>query len=168
LIKQRFIKVGKVSGVFGVKGWVKVFSYTETKENILRYNPWHLSKAETQKTINVMEGALQGKSIIALLEGVDDRDKAAALLGSDIYIKPEQLPKAQKNEYYWSDLIGLEVETVTGVGLGIVSTLMETGANDVLVVQDERTRAIPFLQGQTIVNIDLDVGKITVDWDPDF
>lgn len=168
MTQQRLIKVGKVSGVFGVKGWVKVFSHTETKENILRYTPWLLSKAGVQKTVNVLDGAIHGKSIIALLEGVDDRDRAAALLGCDIYIKPEQLPKAKPNEYYWSDLIGLKVETVSGTGLGVVDSLMETGANDVLIVHGERERAIPFLQGQTIVTVDLDAGTITVDWDPDF
>jgi len=168
LTKPHLINVGKISGAFGIKGWVKIFSYTEAKENILRYTPWLLSKAGIQTSFNVLDGAAHGKSIIAWLEGVDDREQAVALLGSDIFIEPGQLPKAQQNEYYWSDLIGLKVETVSGADLGVVGGLMETGANDVLIVDGGRQRAIPFLQGKTIVNIDLDADKITVDWDPDF
>ena len=89
-------------------------------------------------------------------------------MGWDIFISPEQLPKTAKDEYYWSDLIGLTVETIDGVQFGMVDSLLETGANDVLIVQGERERVIPFLQGQTIISVDLDAGKIIVDWDPEF
>lgn len=166
---RRLINVGRISGVFGVKGWLKIFSYTEQRENILRFTPWHLGKAGTHTIIKVIDGAIQGKSVIALLDGINDRDQAAALIGSEIFIDAEQLPKPAPDEYYWSDLIGLSVETISGISLGVVDSLMETGANDVLIVSgEERERAIPFLQGQNVVNIDLEAGKITVDWDPDF
>ena len=89
-------------------------------------------------------------------------------MGWDVFITPDQLPKAAKDEYYWSDLIGLAVETNQGVQLGIVDSLLETGANDVVIVKGERERAIPFLQGKTIINIDLDAGRMVVDWDPGF
>jgi 16S rRNA processing protein RimM len=168
LSKQQHINVGKISGVFGIKGWVKVFSFTDARENILNYSPWLLKKDSETRVVNVIDGNLQGKAVVAQLDGVSDRDQAASLMGWDIFIKPDQLPKAAKNEYYWSELVGLSVETSLGVQLGIVDGLLETGANDVVIVKGERERAIPFLQGKTIINIDLDAGKMIVDWDPDF
>ncbi len=165
---QQHINVGKISGVFGIKGWVKVFSFTDVRENILNYSPWLLKKDSETKWVAVIDGNLQGKTVVAQLDGVNDRDQAASLMGWDIFITPDQLPKAAKDEYYWSDLIGLHVETDLGVQLGVVEGLLETGANDVLIVKGDRERVIPFLQGQTIVNIDLDTGRMIVDWDPDF
>ena len=165
---QQHINVGKISGVFGVKGWVKVFSFTDPRENILAYSPWLLKKGGQAKTVNVVDGQLQGKTIVAQLAGVNDRDQAAGLMGWDVFITRDQLPKAAKGEYYWSELIGLQVETVDGVPLGVVDSLLETGANDVIIIQGERERVIPFLQGQTIIEVDLDAGKIIVDWDPEF
>jgi 16S rRNA processing protein RimM len=168
LSKRQPIKVGEISGVFGVKGWVKVFSFTDLKENILSYSPWLLKKGSETRLVAVIDGKLQGKAVVAQLDGIDDRDQAASLMGWDIFISPEQLPKVAKDEYYWSDLIGLNVETNRGVQLGVVESLMETGANDVVIVKGERERVIPFLQGQTIIAIDLDAGLMVVDWEPDF
>ena len=166
--RQQHINVGKISGVFGIKGWVKVFSFTDARENILNYSPWLLKKDSETRVVNVIDGNLQGKAVVAQLDGVSDRDQAASLMGWDIFITPDQLPKVAKNEYYWSDLVGLAVETNLGIQLGTVDGLLETGANDVVIVKGERERAIPFLQGKTIINIDLDAGKIIVDWDPEF
>ena len=167
-MSEQHISVGKISGVFGIKGWVKVFSFTDPRENILTYSPWLLKKGDQTKTVNVVEGQLQGKTIVAQLADIEDRDQAASLMGWDIFITQDQLPKAAKGEYYWSDLIGLQVETIDGVQLGVVDSLLETGANDVIIVQGERERVIPFLQGRTIIKVDLEAGNIIVDWDPDF
>ncbi|MBL6986511.1 MAG: ribosome maturation factor RimM [Methylobacter sp.] len=166
--KQQLISVGKISGVFGIKGWVKVFSFTDPRENILTYSPWLLKKDDETKTLGVVDGQLQGKTIVAQLTDVDDRNQAESLMGWDIFITQDQLPKTAKDEYYWSDLIGLNVETIDGIQLGQVDSLLETGANDVIIVQGERERVIPFLQGKTVISIDLVVGKIVVDWDPEF
>lgn len=168
MTEQQYINVGKISGVFGIKGWVKVFSFTANKENILKYSPWMLRKADETKTIKVINGNLQGKAVVAQLDGINDRDQAESLMGWDIFISPAQLPKTRQNEYYWSDLVGLSVENTDGVEFGVISSLLETGANDVVIVQGERERCIPFLQGQTIINIDLTAGKMIVDWDADF
>lgn len=167
-MSEQHINVGKISGVFGIKGWVKVFSFTDPRGNILTYSPWLLKKDDETKTVNIVDGQLQGKTIVAQLDGVNDRDQAANLMGWDVFITQDQLPKAAKGEYYWSDLIGLAIETIDGVQLGVVDSLLETGANDVIIVQGERERVIPFLQGQTIISVDLDAGRIIVDWDPDF
>jgi 16S rRNA processing protein RimM len=168
LAKQEHISVGKLSGVFGIKGWVKVFSFTSPRNNILSYSPWILTKGGETKILEVLDGQQQGNSVIAHLNGINDRDQAAGLMGWDIFIHRDQLPKARKDEYYWSDLVGLHVETIDGVSLGVIDSLMETGANDVVLVRGERERAIPFLQGKTVVKIDLNAGKMVVDWDVDF
>ncbi len=164
-----FLNAGQISGVFGVKGWVKVFSFTQPRENILRYSPWILQKNNQTKEIKVVGGQRQGSNVVAELEGVLDRETALELMGWEIFIRKEQLPKPQVGEYYWADLIGLEVVTKEGVKLGKVDHLMETGANDVLVVIDDKIeRLIPFLQPQTVLKIDLSARSMVVDWDPDF
>jgi 16S rRNA processing protein RimM len=167
-LSERHINVGKISGVFGIKGWVKVFSFTDPRENILTYSPWLLKKNDQTKMVSIVDGQLQGKTIVAQLAGIDDRSQAESFMGWDVFIIQDQLPKAAKGEYYWSDLIGLNVETIDNVQLGVVDSLLETGANDVLIVQGDRERVIPFLQGQTIISVDLDAGKMIVDWDPEF
>jgi len=162
------INVGEISGVFGVKGWVKVFSFTDPRENILNYSPWLLKKGGETRQVEVLDGQLQGKTLVAQFDGINDRDQAAALMGWSVFISHSQLPKAAAGEYYWSDLIGLKVETVQGIQLGVVENMLETGANDVIVVKGERERAIPFLQGRTVIDIDLDAGRMIADWDPEF
>ncbi len=165
---QDLINVGKISGVFGLKGWVKVFSYTEPRENILSYKHWLLKKGSQDKSVKVIGGQLQGKGVVAQIEGVTDRDQALLLMGWDVYITHDQLPTLAKGEYYWTDLVGLDVENLEGFQLGKVDSLFETGANDILLVKGERERALPFIKGQTVISIDVVAGKIVVDWDPDF
>ena len=165
---DELVSVGKVSGIFGVRGWIKVYSYTEVRENILTYSPWTLRKGKESKEVKVVDGRRHGKTIVACLQDLDDRDDAAALNGWEILIHPEQLPQARKGEYYWADLIGLHVKTVDGADFGVVKQMLETGANDVVVVSGERERLIPFIQGQTIIDIDLLAGEMLVDWDAEF
>lgn len=162
------IVLGRVTGLFGVRGWVKVFSNTQPREGIANYSPWQLRLGNEWRSFVVEQGQSQGKGVIVKLEGVDDRDAAAALMGADIAIWREQLPPPAEGEIYWADLEGLEVVTVAGQALGRVSHLLETGANDVLVVRGERERLIPFVRGQVVTDIDLDGGRLVVDWDPDF
>ena len=168
--ETKLIHVGDIAGVFGVKGWVKVFSLTEPRENILNYSPWVLKKGNELKEAVVLDGRKQGKSVVASIEGVADRDLAATYDGWEILIHKHQLPTSQNGEYYWADLVGLSVETELGVNLGQVDHLIETGANDVLVIVDEekQERLIPFLQGQVVKKIDLDTSTMIVDWNPDF
>lgn len=164
-----YLNAGEISGVFGVKGLVKVFSFTEPRENIVRYSPWLLQKNDQSWEVKVVSGQRHGNVVVAELESISDRDAALALMGAKILIRKQQLPKPKPGEYYWADLVGLRVETESGLKLGIVDHLLETGANDVLVVRDgERERLIPFLQRQTVLQIDLAAGVMIVDWDPDF
>ncbi len=167
--EETLLHVGKISGVFGIKGWVKVFSFTGYREDILQYSPWILKKNVTTKIIEIVTGQLQNQLVVAQLKGIDDRNAAEALMGWEIFIEKSQLPVVKENEYYWSDLIGLQVENTEGMVLGVIDNLLETGANDVIIVQgEERQHAIPFLQPQIVLEVDLAAQKMRVDWDADF
>jgi 16S rRNA processing protein RimM len=156
--------LGRIAGVYGVRGWVKVFSETNPVENIFRYTPWLVNDVERA----VIEWRRHGKGLIARLEQCDDRDAARALIGQPIATRRQQLPPPSSDEFYWVDLLGLAVETADGQPLGRVSHLLETGANDVLVVHGDRERLVPFVWGQYVLDVDFDAGRVRVDWDPDF
>jgi 16S rRNA processing protein RimM len=162
------VVLGRVSGVYGVRGWVKLVSDTEPREGILHYSPWYLSEGVGWRPLRPVESRPHGKGLIARLERCADRDQAAALVGSEIAVRREQLPALEPDDYYWSDLEGLRVENREGRDLGRVSHLFETGANDVLVVVGERERLIPYLWGQVVLRVDLATGSMVVDWDADF
>jgi 16S rRNA processing protein RimM len=159
--------LGRISGLFGVQGWVKVFSYTRPREAILEYDRWYLKRQGEWQAAAVREAKRHGKTVIAHLDGVDDRDAAATLVDCDIAVEREAMPDADDGSYYWADLEGLQVVRRDGTGLGRVAYLMETGANDVLVVQGEQERLIPFVAAEVILDVDLDNGVIRVDWDWD-
>lgn len=167
-IQDQVVILGQISGLFGVQGWIKVFSYTDPRENILQYDPWYVRVGDGWREVTLAEGQRHGKTVIARLEGCADRDAAAAWVGHEIGVRRDQLPALEQDEYYWSDLEGLQVETTAGVALGRVSHLLETGANDVLVVRGDRERLIPYVRPDVVVQIDLDAGVIRVDWDPEF
>jgi 16S rRNA processing protein RimM len=135
-------------------------------DKILQYQPWLLGV--DQSPVNIVEGRRQGKGLVALLPRVPDREQAMKLVGQKISVKREQLPPVETDEYYWTDLEGLEVHTRDGVVLGRVDRLMETGANDVLVIRGEREHLVPFVQGQYVIRVDFAAGLMEVDWDPDF
>lgn len=163
-----YVELGRISGLHGVRGWVKVFSHTQPRENILKYSPWYLEIDGRWVPFELKAGRRQGSTVVAHLEGCADRDAAARLLEHRIAVRSEQLPPAGEGEYYWADLIGLQVLTTDGVELGTVSALMETGANDVLVVSGDRERLIPYTPGHAVQGVDLAAGVITVEWDPEF
>lgn len=162
------VPLGRIAGVFGVRGWVKVHSDTAPRENILRYSPWYLQWGDDWEPRKVLDGHAQGKGLVARLQGCDDRDQAAALNGCLIAVPRDRLPALDPDEYYWSDLEGLRVVTAEGVELGRVSHLFATGANDVLVVRGKRERLLPVIWDRVILGVDLEAGLIRVDWDPDF
>ena len=160
--------VGRVSGLHGVNGWIKVFSYTEPPDNIFVYRPWLIEHETTRREFSVVDVKQHGSVLIAKLGGVVDRDTAALLVGADIVVKREQLPPPAPGEYYWTDLVGLDVIGAGGVLLGTVERLFETGANDVMVVAGERERLIPWILGEVVDQVDLENRRITVTWDPEF
>lgn len=165
--KDDWICVGNITGPHGVKGWVKVFSNTSPRENILNYSPWRIVAGEQIRIVTV-SGRLQGKNVVAQIDGVEQREQAVELVGSKIYISAEQLPQLDDGEYYWSDLIGLEVESLDAEPLGAVETMLETGANDVMVLRGDRERLIPFVMGDVVKLVDLANKRVIVDWKPDY
>ena len=162
------VLVGQVSALFGIKGWVKIFSYTQPRDNILQYNPWLIKTGADWVEVRLEEGRQQGKGVIARLEAYDSPEQSSRLIGCDIGLRQAQLPSLSEDEYYWNDLIGMQVINQDKVDLGIVKRMIETGSNDVLIVQGDSERLIPYIKEQVIKNIDLDEKIIQVDWDPDF
>ncbi|HEX9852705.1 MAG TPA: ribosome maturation factor RimM [Woeseiaceae bacterium] len=159
------VVLGRVSAVFGVKGWLKVISYTEPRDSILSFRNWSLELAGKRHSVTLAEGRKQGNSLVVRFDGVDDRDAAAGLLGSVISVPRGQLPALPADQYYWGDLQGLQVVDRDGRVLGRVAYLLATGANDVLVVQENgREILVPFVTGKVILDVDTAHGVISVDW----
>lgn len=167
--KQRIVTLGRIAGVYGVRGWVHVVSDTSPRENILTYAPWYLFRKGQWEPCEVESGKRHGKGVVVKLHGYDDRETAAGLVKLAIGVRREQFSDdLGPGEYYWTDLEGLQVFTLDGQDLGHVTHLLETGANDVLVVDGDRERLIPYLPEQVVLDVDLAKGRIQVDWDPDF
>lgn len=159
------VVLGRVSGLFGVKGWVKVHSFTDPRDAILDYPDWFLIRDDEQHAVKISEGKKHGKSVIVKLAGIDDRDSAADHVDSDICVSRESLPATEVGEHYWTDLEGLQVIHKDGTVLGRVAYLLETGANDVLVVEGDQEILIPYVLDDVIENVDLDRGVINVNWE---
>lgn len=162
--------VGKLNGAHGIKGWVKVYSYTDPKENVLNYDPWYLKLKGQWQKVSIIQGREQGKTVVAQLDGCDDRNTAEEYRGIEIAIDKSQLPKLSQGEYYWKELVGLSVVNTRDEALGTVKKMMETGANDVLVVttHEKSELLIPYVPDYSVVNVDLDAAVITVDWELDY
>lgn len=160
--------LGRVNGLYGLRGWVKVFSDTDPREGIASYDPVYLGRGNSWREVRIEGGQIHGKGVVLKFEGIDDRDAAVLLKGSDIAVERGQLERLPEGEYYWADLIGLEVVNLEGVKFGRVDRLFETGSNDVLVVRGERERLVPWIRGDVVKDVDLVSGRITVDWDPEF
>jgi 16S rRNA processing protein RimM len=170
---DRPVVLGHVSGLFGVKGWIKVYSYTRPAANLIGYEDWLIGRQDAWRPFRVIDAREQGKTLIAqIAPGAEsplaDRDAAAALIDFEIAVERDQLPEPEPGEYYWFDLVGLDVVNRDGTELGRVKAMMETGANDVLVLQGDRERLVPFVVGEIIDEVDLEAGRIVADWDPEF
>lgn len=168
------IAMGHVSAPHGIKGWVWIHSLTDPASNIFGYRPWYLKGRDGLRKVKVLDWREQGKGVVALLDISTDRNVAETLRNLEIQVPKSALPELEEGDYYWSDLVDLEVRTESGQLLGTVHSLMETGSNDVLVVQgnehslDRNERLVPWLPGQVVKNVDLEGRVITVDWDPGF
>jgi len=163
------IIIGKIVGVYGIKGWLKILSFTRPRQNIFDYGPWLVKQSEEWQEIQLLEGKPQGKGLVASLEGITDRDEAMALVSSEIAIDRDQLPEPKEGEFYWHDLINMQVINQQNEVLGVVKELLETGANDVLVVEADKLRyLIPYVQDVYIKDVDTEQGVIQVDWQSDY
>jgi len=175
--------VAKITAVYGVKGWVKIHSYTDPIENFMDFSDCYLDRGDQWQPIEFESVKRHGKGLVALIEGVDDRELARTYCQHDIAVSSDAFPRLSGDEYYWHQLPGLAVycagENGTQLLLGRVDHVMATGANDVLVVRptrgdsgagsiDDSERLIPWIKDQVIQKVDLEAGRIQVDWDPEF
>ncbi len=167
-VNDRRVAVGRIAGLFGVRGWLKVYSYTVPRDNVVGYSPWYLVLDGQSRQVKVLSGRAHGDTVVAQIEGIQDRDAAAALVGSEIEVDRAVFGKAGREQFFWTDLQGMKVQTLTGESLGVVDHLFETGANDVMVVVGERRHLVPFLYGRVVTGVDAEQRLITVDWDPGF
>ena len=167
LTDSKPLVLGRISGLYGVRGWVKVHSYTDPRDAILKYGSWLLEQDGVWRETSVAEGRKQGKTVVARLDAVTDRDMATAFVGMTIGVARSDLPETDSGEYYWTDLEGLQVIHQDGRILGKVAYLLATGANDVLVIQGDQEVLVPFVKDEVIKGVDLATGMISVDWEWD-
>jgi len=168
MTQERRILLGRVIGAFGVRGELKLQSFTDPIAAVMDYQPWVFVHNGSEREITGARGRQTAKGMTVTLPGLDDRDVAEALAGAEVWVPRSRLPAPKPDEYYWVDLEGMAVTNLEGVAFGEVSHLFETPANDVMVVQSERQRLIPFLMDRFIMSVDFDARKIVVDWDADF
>jgi len=173
--KENQIILGKVGAVYGIKGWLKIHSFTGELDAILDYFPWSLKLGNKTQTVEVTDWRKHNKGLIVKVGNIDDRDDAQALVGSEILTSEASLPDLPQGDFYWRDLIGMSVVTTKGYDLGVVSDMMETGANDVLVVKanlndgfSKKERLIPYLFEEVVESVSIENKQICVDWDPGF
>ena len=166
-LNDKKLLVGKINGFFGLQGWVKVFSYTSPRSNILNYSPWSIKSEDIFQEIDVIKGREQSKTIVAHIKGIDNREDSQKFIGKDVYIDKDQLPELKEGKYYWHELIGFKVINKNQENLGVVDYFVETGANDVLVVRGKKEHWIPYIE-PFLLSIDSQNKEILVDWDKDF
>jgi len=161
------VVMGRVAAPYAVKGWVKVQTFTEYLDSLLDYPAWWLGKAGKWREVEVLEAKVHGQTLLAHLEGIDDRDAAEALNGFEIAVARDEMPPAEDDEYYWSDLIGFQVVNLAGESLGRLDGFLETGAHDVMQVKGEKDRLIPFT-APIVDRVELEAKRVVVDWGLDF
>lgn len=182
----RRVTLGRIGGPYGIKGWVKLISFTEPRENILDYRQLEIrfddsgvkagvkAEAEMPLCLEMDAGRIQGKGLVAHFVGYDTPERAQQLNGAHIEIDAKALPALEEDEYYWHQLIGMNVVNRQGIALGRIDRMLETGANDVMVIVataesiDDRERLLPWLPGRTVLKVDVAKEEVQVDWEPDY
>lgn len=159
--------MGRIVAPYGIYGWLKIQPDTEVLDGLLDYPEWWLGRDKQWQKYEVEAAKVHSNTLLVKLKGVSDRDMAFALKSRQVAVPREQLPEPDDNEYYWSDLIGLQVTNLQGLDLGTIAEVFETGANDVLVAKGDRERLIPFVD-QVVLEVDLDAKTMQVDWDAEF
>ncbi|KGQ34429.1 16S rRNA-processing protein RimM [Gallibacterium genomosp. 2] len=172
--QQKIGVVGKLGSTYGIRGWLRVYSSTEYAESIFDYQPWFLNIKKQWQPVEIEGWRHHSQDLIVKIKGVDDREQAQALANIEIGVDLNQLPELDEGEFYWHDLIGCRVINLQGYDMGVVSELIETGSNDVLVVQAnskdafaKQERLIPYID-TVVKRVDLSTKVIEVDWDAGF
>lgn len=188
------VVMGRVVAPYGVYGWLKVLPDTESIDGLFDYETWWLGKGDEWREMTVEAAKIHNDVIVVKLAGINDRDAAFACKGKQVAVPRAELPEPEENEYYWTDLMGLHVKNVQGIELGVIDDILETGANDVLVVKGGAAKAdaaenasaaqsgkakapvkkakaqerlVPFI-ASVVLEVDLEAKTMLVDWDPDF
>ncbi len=163
----KMVVVGRIGRIFGIKGWMKLHSFTEPMENILNYKQWYIFMGNSWEPITPEDIKIHGKGLLIKFLDLNTPEQAQIYTNADIGITSDQLPKLTTNDYYWSDLEGLKVINTAGEELGTVAYLFATGANDIMVVKGSKERLLPYIK-QVVLKVDLQQGTILVDWGLDF
>ncbi|RIY32530.1 hypothetical protein CKF54_04630 [Psittacicella hinzii] len=171
--KEKLITLGKFGSTYGYKGWIRVNSFTEEPTNIFSYANWFVNINNTLTPVKVESWKVHANHLVCKLDCLDSLEEAKAFNNLFVYVKGEDLPELD-GEYYWKDLMGCKVFTPAGYELGTVTQIMETGANDVLVLQapltdayNRKDRMVPFID-KYLVEVDINNKKIVIEWDPEF
>ncbi|MFV3414371.1 ribosome maturation factor RimM [Pseudomonas nitroreducens] len=170
---EEMVVLGKIVSVHGIRGEVKVYSFTDPLDNLLDYRRWTLKRGSEVRQAELVQGRVQGNVLVAKLKGLDDREIARTFAEFEILVPRSELPVLDDGEFYWSQLEGLKVIDQNGQLFGILDHMLETGANDVMVVKpcagslDDRERLLPYTD-QCVQSVDLEAGEMRVDWDADF
>ena len=167
-VPSKLIILGQVSGAAGVKGWIRVYSHTKPRENIVNFDTWILRLNDIDRHVILEGNECRGKNVLVKVQGTDDRDSALRLVGAEIAVERNSLPPCGPGEYYWADLEGLEVRAIAGQSLGHIDYLFSTGVHDVMVIAGDRERLIPFVLEEIVCEVDISGGFLVVNWDPDF
>lgn len=165
--RDRIVVLGRIAGVFGVKGWVKVQSFTSPPDNLLDYKVWQIGVRDAWSPLSPAEGRLTNRGVLVRMENCSDRDQAQALIGAEIGVWRSELPAPAPGEYYWEDLTGLDAYSPSGQWLGKVDHFRETAVHPLIVIRGEREHMIPLVK-QRLLAVDLAAGRVTLDWDPDW
>ena len=165
---DQWVTMATIGASWGLKGWVKVWSSTSPPESLLEHKLFRGDSQTWKGELEVTESKSQGRFLAFKFADCDSREAAERLKGADLQLLRSTLPAAEPGEYYWHELIGLKVTTKTGVELGSIAEMMETGSNDVMVVEGDRRRWVPFIEPDVVLKIDLAEGSCLVDWDPEF
>lgn len=166
------VVMGRVVAPYGVFGWLKVVPDTEALDGLFDYDNWWLGKGDDWREYEVETAKVHNDVLLVKLVGINDRDAAFACKGKLVSVPRDQLPEPDDNEYYWSDLIGLNVTNQAGIDFGTITDVFETGANDVLVVNKDGApksaeKLLPFIAA-VVLEVDLEAKTMLVDWDEDF
>lgn len=169
---QQPVIIGKTGSTYGVRGWLKILSFTEEADRIFDYQPWFIQHNDHWQPVDIQDWKHHQTHFLIKIKNIDQKESAQQLVNRQITVEASQLPTLDEGEYYWRDLIGCEVITVSGDLIGTVTSMMATNANDVMVVkmrlQDKKESLIPFLYGQVVKKVDRVMQQIEVNWDPDF
>lgn len=165
---NEWVIVGRFGRVHGLKGFISVQSFTEPRNNIVNYDNWHIKQGNQWHLLKLLQIEVNDKHVLVRVDGYQEREHLATLTNAEIAVPRDQLPALDEDEFYWHQLIGLNVVNTEGEAFGVVEEMMSTGSNDVLVVQGDKRRLIPYLPGLYVTKVDLNNQQIIVDWDKAF